>query len=187
MKKSCKSILSICTLVFIIGCKYPENNNEDIYNFMKIVLKDRKLNFSYGLNIKPESSSHLFKHDTIHKLSLIKTDTDSVKHIYLSNNNLLNLNLSTISKYFTQEDITEIQSQQASTKNFQWDNTKLRLEESNKNNWYSFSIPRFSEDKNKAIIIIKNLCPGLCGNYETILFIRKDNSWASNVLSSGFY
>ncbi|MBL4642668.1 MAG: hypothetical protein JKY44_03650 [Flavobacteriaceae bacterium] len=182
MNKTCNILILL--LILTISCVKSEKknitSNEDIYEFMKVVIKEQNLNLSYGISIKPESDFDITKSDNENFKSL-KTNLDSVEQKSDSLNWSVNLNSLTLLSNLSKEDISEMISQKESSKTFEWNNARLGFNLSNKNNWYSFSVPLFSKDKNKAVMMIRNLCPGLCGEGKTILFIKKDGKWTSNL------
>jgi hypothetical protein len=68
--------------------------------------------------------------------------------------------------------------------NLKWNNQKTGFSLTNKNSWYTFSLPYFSKDKKKAFICIQSLCPGLFGSGEVLLYQCKNNKWASQKVDS---
>ncbi len=179
-------ILYIFAILFIlISCGQTSNSNleynQDIYNLMKVVINEQELNLNYGLKIEPEQGFDPSNTDSkIFESLMTEQETnvefkmsDSIIYSYeLNSENLL--------ADLTKQDISEMIKQKEKLKSFKWNNNQLGFDLSNKNNWYSFSVPLFSEDKSKAIIMIRDLCPGLCGGGKTILFIKKNEKWTSN-------
>lgn len=63
--------------------------------------------------------------------------------------------------------------------NKKFDNSFLGFNQQNKSNWYRMSYPIFTADSNHVLIMIRDLCPGLCGRGELVLFSRVGtNEWS---------
>ena len=90
------------------------------------------------------------------------------------------LNSKNLLSDLTKQDISGMIKQKEKLKAFKWNNNQLGFNLTNKSNWYSFSVPLFSEDKTKAVMMIRDLCSGLCGSGKTILFTKKNEKWTSN-------
>lgn len=56
--------------------------------------------------------------------------------------------------------------------NKKFNNSFLGFNQQNKSNWYRMSYPVFTADSNHVIVMIRDLCPGLCGRGELVLFSR---------------
>lgn len=155
----------------------PDTSNQFIYDFMKVVIADQKLDLSYGLTIEPEQGCDLSQEDkTFLKTLLIektqsKKDTGDWRNMTITSNQL--------PKCLTKEDIDGMLSQKEKLSNFTWDNSRLGFNLSNNKNWYCFSRPLFSVDRQKAVMMIRNLCPGLCGTGWTVVFTKQNNKWTS--------
>ena len=150
---------------------------------MKIVIKEQKLDMNYSLRIYPESDFHISTSDSITFNNLLfELDSKKQKIDSLSSDtsSYFITPLSFLSD-FTKTDIAEMKYQKKNVASFQWDNSRLGFNLSNKENWYSFSIPLFSKDKNKVVLMIKSLCPGLCGSGQTIIFLNKNGNWTSQI------
>jgi hypothetical protein len=180
--------------------QYPE-----IYAFIKVLINDHQLDTSYGLFMEPEIACDLSHKDItfletvrMKKKEKIKPpkigqDTshqlDSNLHI-----NFTKLQLSTSSKiisfeperFLTRQDIRYMLAGKPDPLQFRWDNSELGFDTSNHQNFYSLSIPLFSIDHKKAIIMIENLCPGLCGTGNTYIYKRENNMWKTETSSFGW-
>jgi hypothetical protein len=159
----------------------PDSSNQNIYDFMKIVIADQKLDLSYGLTIEPESNCNLLQDDkTFLKTLLIQNKKQAVKS---DTSNWRNKTFTSyafeLNKCLTKADIATMLLQKEKLASFKWDNSRLGFKLSNHKNWYCFSIPIFSQDKNKAVMMIRNLCSGLCGTGWTVLFIKENGKWIS--------
>lgn len=155
------------------------NSNKDIYDFMKIIIDEQKLNLKYGIRLEPESNFNLTEPDS-ESFKLLLTKLESSKQKTDSLNFRLDWNSLTLLSDLTKEDILGMISQKEDLKPFKWNNARLGFNLSNKSDWYSFSVPLFSKDKKKAVMMIRNLCSGLCGEGKTVLFIKKNGKWTSS-------
>lgn len=154
-----------------------DTSNQYIYDFMQVVIADQKLDLSYGLTIEPSRGCDLSQDDSTFLKTLLiekskpKKDTSDWRNVTVTFNGL--------SKCLMKADIDEMLLQKEKLSKFTWDNSRLGFNNSNNKNWYCFSIPIFSKDKTKAVMMIRNLCPGLCGTGWTVLFINENNRWTS--------
>ncbi|WP_298511331.1 hypothetical protein [uncultured Kordia sp.] len=185
--KTFNSILILIVLT-IIGCKQQDTSHQDIYDFMQIVIKEQKLDKNYAIRITPESGFNQVEADsvTLDKLILKIQNKGQKKELTKESPNQTVLyiepfNLIDHLDKFTEEDISEIKQQKSKLDDFQWDNSKLGFNQENKDNWYVFSIPLFSKDRTKAVMMIRDLCPGLCGNGKTIVFTKTKGKWISSI------
>ena len=155
----------------------PDTTNQYIYDFMKIVIAERQLNLGYGLVLEPEQNCDLSSDDAVFLKTLLnekkkKTDvSEDAKGVLITLNEL--------PKCFTKADVENMLQQKKAISKFTWDNSKLGFNADNHTNWYCFSVPLFSRDRKKAIMMIRNLCPGLCGTGSTAVFINKNGKWTS--------
>ncbi|MEO9952994.1 hypothetical protein [Nonlabens sp.] len=157
-------------LLFMISCTQSDKKtDEDIYEFMSIMVIDQKLNLNYGLSIEPDLSYEIIKKS---KNNSVISNTDS-------SYNINDFSFKPGSFNLTDQEIGEMTKQKEKHTSFSWDNDRLGFNVSNKNYWYKISVPVFSKDKSKVFIKISELCPGLCGSGKTILFIKENNQWRS--------
>lgn len=182
-----KRNLYILALLFIlISCGQistkEESYNQEIYDIMYMVIKDQKLKLNYGLNIELEQNFGIERTDK-ENFELLLAELASKKNNQKTDsiNRGLQLNSQTLLADLTREDISEMIEQKEKLKGFTWDNSKLGFDLSNKNNWYSFSIPLFSKDKKNVVMMIRDLCSGLCGGGKTIFLTEKDGKWTSSI------
>lgn len=155
----------------------PDTSNQYIYDFMKVVIADQKLDLSYGLTIEPEQGCDLSQEDKTFLKTLLIEKTQSKKDTGDWRNMTITINQ--LPKCLTKGDIDEMLSQKEKLSNFTWDNSRLGFNLSNNKNWYCFSRPLFSVDRQKAVMMIRNLCPGLCGTGWTVVFTKQNNKWTS--------
>lgn len=157
---------------------FSNTSNQYIYDFMKVVIADQKLDLSYGLSAEPEQGSDLSQDDKAFLKTLLiekskpKSDTGDWKNMTITINQL--------PKCFTNRDIDEMLLQKERLSNFTWDNSRLGFSSSNDKNWYCFSRPLFSRDSQKVVMMIRNLCPRLCGTGWTVVFTKQNNKWTSH-------
>lgn len=155
----------------------PDTANQDIYDFMKIVIAERQLNLGFGLAIEPEQNCDLSSDDAIFLKTLLIEKKRSVKESDGLNNLIVTGN--ELPKCFTKADVEDMLQQKKTFSTFTWNNTRLGFNPDNKKNWYCFSVPLFSKDRKKAIMMIRNLCPGLCGTGSTVVFTKENKKWSS--------
>jgi hypothetical protein len=137
---------------------------------MKVVIAEQQLDLTHGLSLKPEQGCDLSDDDKkfLETLLIEKAKPD---------NDTYSMELP---KCLTNGDIEEMLLQKEKLKQFRWDNTRLGFELLNRENWYCFSIPLFSKDRKKVVMMIRDLCPGLCGSGRTIVFTNENNKWTSH-------
>ncbi len=158
-----------------------DTSNQNIYDFMKVVIASQKLDLSYGLEIDPQPNCDLSQDDKTFLNTLLienkkqgaKVDTDDWRKLSISSN-MLERN-----KCLTKADIKSMLEQKESLATFRWNNSRLGFSQTNDKNWYCFSIPIFSQDKNKVVMMIRSLCPGLCGTGSTVLFVKEKDKWVA--------
>ncbi|WP_018342056.1 hypothetical protein [Cytophaga aurantiaca] len=232
MKSQFSTFLILCLVIFFYACAEKHSNdpkvtasiliasdttpiavdtNQYLYDFIKMVEKDQKLDYSYGLTLKPnedlsttEDDSYLWrflkrtsqpiKTETTKNTSLIQDSTqtvvksDSIKILIPTEPFTIS---STVfpnpieSECLTKGDIKYILAEKRRLKNFRWDNQRLGFNLENTNNWYVFSLPYFSKDKKTALICIRSLCkPFLCGDGYVLLYRFENNQWTSTKVDS---
>ncbi|MGC4104700.1 hypothetical protein [Ferruginibacter sp.] len=159
----------------------PDTTNQDIYNFMEIVINERKLNRSYGLSTEPEAGCNLSGNDKkfLRTLLIEKPKKKPVIDRDDWRTMTITVDAGGLTKCLTESDINYMLSQKQQLAAFRWDNSRLKFNTANNNNWYCFSIPLFSKDRKKAVMMIRDLCPGLCGTGSTLLFIKENGKWTS--------
>lgn len=160
-----------------VKTNFLDTSNQYIYDFMKVVIADQKLDLSYGLTAEPEQGCDLSQDDKVFLKALLiekpKQKSDTVDWRNMS------IIMNQFSKCLTNGDIDEMLLQKERLSNFTWDNSRLGFSQSNDNHWYCFSRPLFSKDGKKVIMMIRNLCPGLCGTGWTVLFTKQNKKWTS--------
>jgi hypothetical protein len=178
------------------------DTNQYLYDFIRIVEKDQKLDYSYGLSLDVETSLHN-NDDEAYLSKFIKTT--ALKHVYYSkppyskdSTKLYNTDSSLSFKVaiaeplilnpsplfpsyecLTKGDVKHMLAEKRRLKNFSWNNQRLGFNLANKNSWYAFSLPYFSKDKKTTLISVRSLCPGLCGNGYVLLYQFQNNEWTS--------
>lgn len=154
----------------------PDTTNQYIYDFMKIVIAERELNTSYGLTIEPEQNCDLSSDDAVFLKTLL---IEKKKKVVPEDAIAVPITLNELPKSFTKADVEDMLQQKKLFSKFKWDNSRLGFNNENGKNWYCFSVPLFSRDKKKAIMMIRNLCSGLCGTGFTVVFMYKNGKWTS--------
>ncbi|MES2381920.1 MAG: hypothetical protein V4538_12815 [Bacteroidota bacterium] len=167
----------------------PDTSNQAIYNFMKVVIADQKLDLNYGLTLEPQPNFDLSQDDqTFLNTMLIDNKKEDIQ---VDTGNWVNttstISSSQLNKCLTKPDIKFMLEQKARLKIFSWDNSRLGFNLNNRKNWYVFSVPVFSQDKKKVVMMIRNLCPGLCGTGWTILFEKEKGEWTSQATGQWYH
>ena len=161
----------------------------EIYDFMNIVIKDQNLDRMGGLALEPQPDIDLSERDEIFLKSLL-IDTTRKQKVDEASTDLFNTNISSsfgqLDKCLTRADIDFMLEQKAHHAGFAWDNARLGFNSSNTESWWVFSIPLFSKDGSKAVMMIRFLCKGLCGTGWTVLFRKENNKWISQT-GNGWY
>ncbi len=160
----------------------PDTANQYIYDFMQEVIRNQHLDLSFGLSEEPEPNCDLSQNDSVFLKTLLKENTATQNKnndpFYVSP-----ISMGELPKCLTTDDINHMLTQKKTLNAFTWSIRRLGFNSSNNANWYCFSIPLFSKDKSKAVMMIRNLCPGLCGTGWTVVFTKEKNKWTST--SSG--
>ena len=154
-----------------------DTTNFEIYEFMKVLITDQKLQLNYGIHIQPEQNCDINQNDSIFLNTLLYEDNKINKDT--SDMNEISISFQELPKCLINVDIQEMLLQKKHLKKFKWDNSRLGFNEKNEEEWYSFSIPLFSKDKNIVLMKIERLCRGLCGYGCTVEYIKQNNKWTS--------
>lgn len=155
-----------------------DTTNKEIYDFMKEIIVSEKLDLTNRLASEPQQNCDLSESDNLYLNHFLigakkKTDTfDPKTGIYSVTNDAFD-------RCLTRDDINFMLSQKNENRGFKWNTSRLGFTTDNSEFWYVFSIPLFSRDRTKVIMMIRNLCPGLCGNGKTVLFKKENNKWVS--------
>lgn len=180
------------------------DTNQYLYDFIRMVEKDQKLDYSYGLRLETnqslssiEDDSYLWKFfkktaqpiktETLKNISLTQDSTKTIVSdsiITLKPTEPFIISSTTFpnridNECLTKSDITYMLAEKRRLQHFSWDNKRLGFNVTNKENWYVFSLPYFSKDKKTALISIRSLCPGLCGSGYVLLYRYEKNKWIS--------
>lgn len=161
----------------LISCTVNEKDNE-LYELMKFVIEDQKLNKAYGLEISPEENCTIGQADEEFLKTLILTENSDT--VELSPVEMM-FEIGKLTKCLTEEDVALMVEQKELNNEFKWDNNRLELNSSKGDKWYSFSVPLFSKDRTKAVMMIRELCPGLCGRGWTLLLTKDNKKWTSEM------
>lgn len=188
-----RTILFVVLLI-TISCKQTEKkentSNQDIYDFMKIVINEQQLDKSYAMDINPRDRFSNSDSDGItFDKTLFEIQQKEPEQESFDKDDFYDYTFSIINnlKKLTVEDISEMKHQKKQLTTFKWDNSRLGFNQSNEENWYAFSVPLFSKDRTKAVMMIKDLCPGLCGAGKSIFFSKENGKWTSSIASSWFH
>ena len=166
---------------FISPIEKNDPSNQYIYDFMKIVIADQKIDLHNGLRLKPERNCDIAIDDTTFLRALIFEKVDTTDHTLHGSIG--------IQKCLTENDVDYMLMQKGRLSNFYWDNARLGFDCTNQKGWYSFSVPVFSLDKTKAIMKIEWLCNQgvVCGSGSTVIFTKEKEKWTSKVGSRWYH
>ena len=144
-----------------------DTTDQEIYDFMKEIIVLKNLKPTNGLDIDPDPNCFIQEPDNVYLNNfLIGTEIEGTYDMF--------------DRCLTKEDISFMLSQKNMHPGFKWNNSRLGFTMENRNSWYTFSIPLFSRDSSKVIMMIRDMCPGLCGSGETLLFKKENNEWISS-------
>jgi len=150
--------------------------NAAIYNFMRELIDIYSLDRSYGLQIEAESTIDPGGNDIEFLNNLIAPENS--ENIEKSNEMRIRDALPVSCRPELDEaDIKYMLKQKDDHKGFKWDNDVLGFNLENEKHWYSFSVPVFNKSGTIVIISIYDLCPGLCGSGELLIFTKMNNRW----------
>lgn len=144
-----------------------DTTDKEIYDFMKEMISRDSLKLENGLEVEPEPSCQLYT-----------PDKDYLANFLIGSKKDPNT-FDMFDRCLTKADIDFMLSQKKSHNGFKWNTSRLGFNKENSKYYYTFSIPLFSRDKTKVIMMIRDLCPGLCGSGTTILFKKENNEWVS--------
>ncbi|MFK7749486.1 MAG: hypothetical protein AB8B65_13910 [Kordia sp.] len=184
-----RNILLLISLTFI-SCNQKETSHQDIYDFIEIVIKEQQLDKNHAISITPESRFSISESDDVtfnEALFEIQQKEQKQKAFDKNEDYVFTFNIVNYLKKLTKEDIYEMQRQKKELTRFKWDNSRLGFNQSNKTNSYTFSVPLFSKDRTKAVMMINDLCSGLCGNGKSIFFSKENGEWTSAIASFWFH
>jgi hypothetical protein len=163
------------------------SKDNEIYELLHFVIVDQSLNRNYGLQIEPEQNCSLNRSDEDFLRDLIVKEqatevTPDTGEIQLDSISKLMVGTKIefrIPQCLTVEDVDFMLSQKSAHSNLKWDNSRLGFNLGNENNWYTFSLPLLSKDKTKSIVMIRELCNGLCGHGWILLLTKQNGKWTS--------
>lgn len=173
------AILSLTIL--LLACGHKSDSNETVYELLDFVIKDQALDKNHGLALEPELRCSLDKTDEEFLKDLVETpisnDTAAYSKFQLTIPDTFYF--VQLTKCLSKNDVDYMIQQRDKNKDFNWDNSKLGFNLHNKHHWYVFSVPLISEDRTKAVMMIRDLCKGLCGQCWTLLLTKQNGHWKS--------
>ena len=189
--------LSIFILILTPFSLFGQTNSDslnhsltkDIYLIIKTIITTEKLNRGFGIALIPERNCNINKDDTTYLQTLLikpkQVDTTqkigSSDFVVVSNLTFPDKNI------LTQADINYIITAKENLIKFKWDNKQLGFNLKSKKKYYSFSVPYFNLTHDKAIVMYRYHCPGLCGGGSTILLTKTDKGWDNTTLELWFH
>jgi hypothetical protein len=177
-----KRLVIFCLTMIALSCAQDRVSNDLVYEIMDFVIKDQELDKTRGLKLEPEERYSLDKTDEEFLKSLIEptapsdTVSDTTKIELLISETF---EFGQLSKCLTDADVEHMIRQRESNSDFNWDNSRLGFDLNNKDHWYVMSVPLISKDGSKAVMMIRNLCKGLCGHGWTLLLKKENGAWTS--------
>lgn len=163
------------------SCETKSTTDDEIYDLLQFVIVDQELEKTYGLQIDPEENTNLGKIDKEFLTDLI-IDEPKIDTTNTSGKFELTIPITFEIKHtkcLTQDDVDFMLNQQVENKTFKWDNSRLGFDLSDKKDWYVLSVPIFSKDKKRAVMMVRHLCKGLCGTGWTLLLTNENGKWTS--------
>jgi len=153
-----------------------DTSYSEIYDFMKEIIVSEKLNLKNGLESEPDPNCDIQEADKDYLPNFLIGSEKSTNKVDPETGNIL-YTLDQFDRCLTRDDITYMLSQKHEHYGFKWDISRLGFNTNSADFWYTFSIPLFSRDKTRAIMMIRSLCPGLCGSGQTVLFKKEKGKW----------
>jgi hypothetical protein len=185
-----KRLTILSLIVLLMACQRKEASSDRIYEIMNFVMFDQELDKTHGLKLEPDVGFRFCNSDEEFLRSLIETKraSDSLTIIDTTKLELsitVSYEIGGLTKCLTQEDV-DFMIQQKNT-DFSWDNSKLGFDLKNKDHWYALTVPMVSKDGTKAVMMIRDLCTGLCGGGWMLLLVKKDGKWTSERGASWYH
>ncbi len=85
-------------------------------------------------------------------------------------------------------EIEELKLQIPLSRDKKFNNSILSFNPKNENNWYRLSYPIFTKDGNHVILKVSDLCKGLCGHGQILLYSKnQNNSWKKEIIQSWWH
>lgn len=163
-----------------------DTSNREIYDFMKEIIVSGNLVLTDPLEAEPQQNCDLNQPDNIYLNNfLIDSKRDSETIDPKTGNYSYPTDL--FDRCLTKEDIHFMLSQKNANREFKWNSSRLGLTAGNNDLRYALSVPLFSRDRSKVIMMVRQLCPGLCGGGETVLFKKENNKWISKTIEGWWH
>lgn len=179
-----RQFLILCAAISLLGCTQYSRSDDRIYEVLGFVIEDENLDKNYGLALIPEDQIDVHKSNKDFLLSLVRSKDETRDSIEIDQTTfkLLNAQIEynfSIDKCLNLEDVEYMLYQLSSASDLRWDNGRLKFNLNNKENWYTFSLPVFSKDGTKAVMVVRSLCDGLCGNGCQLMLKKENGKWVS--------
>ncbi len=168
--------------------EHLDSGHLEIYNFLQALINAKELDTSYALSLDPSPGCSKYEKEItfLQKLiieeskpELVDTMTkDSLFNVWVPK--IASINFSEYDQSLTKKDVEYMLAQKPDPDKLRWNNSRLGFNMANKENWYRISIPLFSRDHKKVVIMIESLCPGLCGNGRTTVYIKEKGKWVGS-------
>jgi hypothetical protein len=155
-----------------------DTSDKEIYDFMKELISEEHLSLVNGLETVPQANCNLLKPDEEYLNNFLIGSNKNRNSLEQSSGKFSNT-FDQFDRCLSKEDINFMLNQKNAHRTFKWNNYRLGFNKENRNLWYIFSIPLFSKDKTRVLMMIRALCPGLCGTGSTVLFKKENGKWIS--------
>lgn len=174
-------------------------SHKEIYEIMRVVIEDQKL--LKGMYLDPVAASHCSTSDDSSYLYTLDSAQITIKEADKKFRDTcmtgikgapFDIPLERISftigdgipPCLSKGDIAYMLEQREKVSAFKWDKKKLGFNKKATYNYYYISVPLFSLDKTKALLMIEELCPGLCGQGHTLLYTLRNGKWIAQSSST---
>lgn len=204
-----KILYTTIAFLFIVPLKAQQADRSGItadfiYNFMATVIKqDSLLNANYALDATPsyyQLEDDLIKYTTTDTVVINPNDTvkwviTDTLHFKGSNGedwvSYTEMPAAIYSTIHLQNGYADISiaakkymlAQISKNKAFKWDKKRLGLVKKSTSYSYQLSLPLFSRDKKQALLLVRMLCPGLCGTGQIYLYTQTGSAWSYKTVS----
>ena len=176
------------------------------HKFIIELIESGELKISNRLDLKAEfinaqifdnlicSETDLSEVESGNEVSYSKIDTSESRELTIQlDTSALQLDFSgNVSMYskidLSKTEIVELKLQISLSRDKGFNNSILPFNQQNENNWYRLSYPIFTKDGNRVVLKVSDLCKGLCGHGQILLFCKDENNgWKKEVIQSWWY
>lgn len=159
-------------------------SEEDLYQFMQMVVTTQNLNKTYALAYKTDANKYewsFFSEYTLDSTSL---------EAALAFDSIQKARGTLLANPYYKDGLTpkDIESFLQNGKNvnpvYKWKDDAFDFDQTNRKDWYTFTLPVFNSDKTMALVTIRYTCSEfLCGNTQYFLYKKVNGEWTGKALS----